>query len=508
MMKKSQNTGTFICHTVRDGGQEKLVCVPEQKSIKTEKNFTLPFIDTTVTVSDTVPPTVIPFQNIVMPNAVSSQNPTVEGRSCDPRRNCDSPPPGDTLISLDGENCISKNDEKYLPERRDLNKYLKAFNYCELCDWIDAPLTGYNGIVNPSALTYTLDPPLVIPPGQKGFNMVPPYPPTPIINLTGKNVLVVGASKNLGLAIATTLKGKGCNVVGTSRDPGCYDDTNFSFPLLRLDIRKSEDVKTFFKRLMHNQFSNGKIDVLINCPGIQWRGDLADANGDDLSDIMDFQVGGYQRVVFHALPFMKHSATTKVISFGSVAGEFPTFLSGYSIGKRALHVWNDIHMVEGMARKALGKSTYEPTFILVEPGIIQSTIGLYEHYYSAKTDPKSLDIRARFMLFTALQSAGTVAYPILASAPPCPTVPSLCNAVPQVVADAIYQIILAPQPSVRYLIDPLDPAFNFVNTVAAVNILSADDVIKNVSIPLASGLFYDPANAALGQGVLNAAFCE
>lgn len=478
------------------------------KAKKTNLDLIMPYIDRVITIDEKIPPIVLPFQNVNIPSVSSvakSSRPT--GKCCQPNDNSEEPSSG-TIISLDGENCVARNDARCLKEKVDHNKYLEAWTHNELCQWINAPLSGYNGVINPSALSYTLNPPLVVPLGQKGYNMVPPYPPTPVINLSGKNVLVVGASKNIGLAIAETLKGHGCNVIGTSRDPSCYNNTNFCFPLLKLDIRKPCEVKDFFKHLMANQFSNGKIDVLINCPGIQWRGHLEKANGEDLSDMLHFQVGGYQRVVYHALPYMKHSNSTKVISFGSVAGEFPNPIGGYAIAKKALQMWNDVHMVEAMTRKAMGESTYEPTFTLVEPGVIQSSIGLYEHYFAADADLNSDINRGAIMTFTSAQSAATALFPILASAPPCPTVPALCNSTPQIVADAVYQIILAPQPSVRYLVDPAVPAFNIVPAVVGANVLSADDVICNVSLPLLAGFYFPPANAALAQSILNNSFCQ
>lgn len=349
---------------------------------------------------------------------------------------------------------------------------------------------------------------LPVPLGQKGFNMIPPYPPTPIVSLAGKNVLVIGASKGLGYATASMFVTKGCNVVGTSRYPKCYNQANYTFPLLKVDIRSSKKVKCFFDKLMTNQFSNGKIDILVNCPGMHWYGDLQDADGEDISDILSFQVGGFQRVVYRALPHMKHSSSTKVISFGSIAGELPAGIAGYCIAKRALHQWNDIHMVEALKRKAFGLSVHEPTFTLVEPGFIQSKIGLYEIYKSADTDMNDLEVRASRMMFLAMQNATAVMNPILGGQPSCPASPAYCQNVPQLVSDAICQIAIAPQPSVRYMVDPSPPMTNFLSAIQGANVLPADDVINMLVMPITAGFFHDPANVALAQTVLQASYCN
>ena len=446
---------------------------------------------------------------------------------------CVRQPPTNTLIPLDGENCIACKDSKDLCRTHDLNKYLVALTHKALCcKFISPSLQGYKGFINPDALFYTVNPPLAVPPGQKGYNMVPdpitypafPHYP-PIANplpIAGKNVCIIGGAKNIGKAIALTLQGLGANVVATSRFPECYQE-NFPYPLLKLDVRLSKDVKHFFQVLMKKYFTNGRIDILINLPAIHTQGTLAESNGDDLLDSLDLNVCGYQRVVYNALPYMRFSNETRVISFGSVAGELPIGISdGYAIGKRANQMWNDNHMLEALHRKAMGLSTAEPTFTLIEPGFIQSTIGLYENYVWKDTDQFSDVNRGSVMTFQALQSATTVIYPAIAcpqnpppppfippfSTCPCPTVPALCMSIPQLVADAIVQILRAPQPSVRYLIDAAPGAFNLAPAVAAVNILSVDDGINNLLQPFARDVFFPVPNALLSQAILKDSFCS
>jgi NAD(P)-dependent dehydrogenase (short-subunit alcohol dehydrogenase family) len=512
MKKFHSKNEQFVCTASQENGKIKLTCAPQSGKPKVAAtSLTLPYIGKTVVVDEMAPELKLPYQNLKVQPVVSralalhgngSSSSSSSSSSCSSES-----PPLDALVSLDGQNCIAKEDKTLREDERDLNKYLTGLTYKQLCKWINDPIGTYTGVTNPSALSYTLDPPLVVPPGQKGFNMVEPFPFTPDIDLSGRNVLVVGASRNIGLATATLFVNKGCNVVGTSRHPDCYKDTEFTYPLEKLDIRSGDDVKDFFCHLMEHHFKNGKIDVLILMPGIQWIGDMQDADGEDLSDLLSFQVGGFQRVVYRALPFMKHSNSTRVISMGSQAGEVVTSLNGYGIGKRALQFWNDCHMLDALRRKAMGESTYEPTFTLVEPGVLQSTIGLHEKYVAKDTNIFDVRERGQWMAFNANQSATTVLTPILVGAPPCPADPSTCGDLPSAVANAIYQIVIAPQPSIRYLVDPAHPLVNFAGAVAASNILSADDALAFVTVPVVAGFFWDPASAALGQSVLSDAFC-
>lgn len=511
-MKKFQpKNGTLTCTASQDNGKVKLTCTAQSgKSKVATTRLTLPYIGETIVVDDTAPELKLPYQNLkvqpIVNRALALNGTNSSSSSSSSSSNSSSDSPLDTLMPLDGENCIAEEDKTLKEDERDLNKYLTGLTYKQLCKWISDPINAYTGVINPSALTYTLDPPLFVPIGQKGFNMVAPFPFTPDVNLSGRNVLVVGASRNIGHATANLFVTKGCNVVGTSRHPDCYDDTEYSYPLLKLDIREKKNVKHFFRHLMEHHFTNGRIDVLIITPGMQWVGDMQDADGEDLSDLLSFQVGGFQRVVYRALPFMKHSNSTRVISMGSTAGEITNSLNGYSIGKYALHYWNDAHMLDALRRKAMGESTYEPTFTLVEPGIIQSTIGLHEKYVAKRTDLFDPKIRGQWMVFNSSQSATTVLNPILASAPPCPAVPSLCTQVVQAVADAIHQIVIAPQPSIRYLVEPADPAFSLLGGVTAHNLLSADDALLQVSVPVME-FFWDASISPLAQSVLASSYC-
>lgn len=139
----------------------------------------------------------------------------------------------------------------------------------------------------------------------------------------------------------------------------------------------------------------------------------------------------------------------------------------------------------------------------------------------ADNDPYSLTNRGIHMGLNALQSANTVFTPALAcpqdpssppyvppfSSCPCPSVPSLCSGIPAIVAEAVHQIVIAPQPSIRYLIDPAPGSLSFVPVVKASNILSADEFLNQVYPPLVE-FFFSPNTANLGQAILKDSFCK
>lgn len=376
-------------------------------------------------------------------------------------------PPSGKPTSLDGENCISCFEQSpYSLPCRDANENKITFNYSELCADFNKTYS-YPPIVNPIKLVLTPDPAYVIPSGQVAVYPVP-LPPSPL-SLTGKHVLVIGASKGIGKACAERFLSEGANVIGTSRHPECYQPGNYLFPLKKLDIRKTLNVKRFMDSLFLNEWTNEQIDILILCPGIHSTGELVDYTGDEMTDIFDLMVSGYQRCVHFALPHMRHSDETRIISLGSTAGEIQSgSTSVYSMAKRSLQFWNDMHQSQSMLRKARNLVTYEPTFSLVEPGFILTTIGLYEFYKPASVDENDINVRKENYSRSLFQNTGIIA------------------ANTNMVAEDIYRIAAAPQPGVRYISDnntplPLPGNPTITDLVTSTNIQSADFIVNNIA---------------------------
>lgn len=393
-------------------------------------------------------------------------------------------PPIGKPADLEGQNAIA------CYERHPSAKFYVDANASKLCESypdmiadLSTPLVyAYPGIVNPAALTLTPNPPIVTPPGQIVAYPVPvPGAPLP---LAGKKVLVVGASKGIGKEVATQCVAAGAIVIGTSRHPLAYAPGSFTFPLLTLDVRKTINVQRFVAALMANQFAGGQIDVVVLCPGIHSVGQLADYSGDELSAIFDLLVSGYQRVVQAVLPFMRHSNDTRIISLGSAAGEtIEGTIAAYSMCKRALQTWNDVHQSQSMVRKARGVVAAEPTFSLIEPSYVLTTIGLYEIFEPATVPPSDPNTRAERYRLAEFQNL----------AQPQTNTLAFCGT-------QIMNVIRAPQPGVRYLIDagvpypfPGNPTvIDFVNFAHS---FSAEDAINQLTVPNLIGS--DP-NAARG----------
>jgi short chain dehydrogenase len=91
--------------------------------------------------------------------------------------------------------------------------------------------------------------------------------PTPYrreVNLQGKNVVITGASRGMGRAIALELLNAGATVWGTSRTPLAYPGVT-EYPLLALDIADPVSIGAFVPAI--GATTAGRVDVLINNAG-------------------------------------------------------------------------------------------------------------------------------------------------------------------------------------------------------------------------------------------------
>jgi Dehydrogenases with different specificities (related to short-chain alcohol dehydrogenases) len=134
-------------------------------------------------------------------------------------------------------------------------------------------------------------------------------------NLTEKVVLVTGASKGIGAAIAKKLADAGARVIvnyaGSQTDAEAVVNsitTNGGAAVaIRADVSKPEQVKTMFDQAID---AYGKIDVLVNNAGIMITKPIKDTTDEDFTRQFDINVRG----VFNTL----REAAEKLSDNGSI----------------------------------------------------------------------------------------------------------------------------------------------------------------------------------------------
>ena len=140
-----------------------------------------------------------------------------------------------------------------------------------------------------------------------------------------KTVLVTGASRGIGKAIAVKYAKKGCNVAvncihseerlsQTRREIESYQTECLAF---LGDMGNPADCQALFKKI-RKQF--GGVDVLVNNAGISYIGLLQDMTSDDWDRIVRTNLTSVFNCCRLAIPYMVEKKCGKIINISSVWG--------------------------------------------------------------------------------------------------------------------------------------------------------------------------------------------
>ena len=76
-----------------------------------------------------------------------------------------------------------------------------------------------------------------------------------------KTVVITGASKGIGFALANLFSNSNCKVIGTSRFVENVNKLNTNVKMMQLDLGDTKSISVFKKTIIENKI---KIDILIN----------------------------------------------------------------------------------------------------------------------------------------------------------------------------------------------------------------------------------------------------
>jgi short-subunit dehydrogenase len=149
--------------------------------------------------------------------------------------------------------------------------------------------------------------------------------------LAKQRVLITGASRGIGLAMAEELLKRGYEVIGTSRNPEKDSRQNpAAFLLLKLDISSKESIELCARQA-------GEIDILINNAGISQMGAVEELPVDKIRELFETNLFGMIELTKAFLPQMRERRKGFIINIGSLAGKFAVpFKSSYVASKFAL----------------------------------------------------------------------------------------------------------------------------------------------------------------------------
>lgn len=192
-----------------------------------------------------------------------------------------------------------------------------------------------------------------------------------LFSVAGKNVLVTGGSRGIGLMIASTFVRHGANVLLTSRDPKACQEaadhligsgaTNNKVHHVASNVSTREGCKALAQHT--SDIFNGKLDVLVNNAGASWGEDPAYDIGSRESGrmnwgwdkVMDLNVKGMFYLTRECVPMLERKTTNsstqrdnttasfsdpgRIINIGSVTGFIPQNAPthAYEVSKAAVH---------------------------------------------------------------------------------------------------------------------------------------------------------------------------
>jgi NAD(P)-dependent dehydrogenase (short-subunit alcohol dehydrogenase family) len=179
-----------------------------------------------------------------------------------------------------------------------------------------------------------------------------------------KTVLITGASRGIGFALAQQFLNNEYHVIGTSRTGEITNLTHPNFHVIRLDIGDEESIKTLEQILVA---SNLKIDILINNAAIGTDLDTMLPDRTSFKETFDINVTGTVFFTEMICKFLKIGG--KIINISSKMGSIErcerTDSVAYRMSKTALNMYSKI-----LTNRLVGKQTVAS----VHPGWVKTTI--------------------------------------------------------------------------------------------------------------------------------------
>ncbi len=222
-----------------------------------------------------------------------------------------------------------------------------------------------------------------------------------------KSVLVTGASKGIGRAIALELSQRGHRVIATARNP----ETLAGLPVarrLRLDVTDPDTVEAAIR-------DAGDVDVLVSNAGETVRAPLETVPLEEVERLFRLNTVGALRVAQAVLPAMRVRGSGHLVFVSSIQGRLVLPLIGpYAAGKWALEAIAETLAIE--------TGHFGVDVSIVQPGAVSSGGGERAKVFFGDDDPYTPlydQLSAlRGEVVTPEEVAVTVATTIEQSAPP------------------------------------------------------------------------------------------
>lgn len=181
----------------------------------------------------------------------------------------------------------------------------------------------------------------------------------------GKNILVTGASKGIGKAIATGLQKEGHNLFLTSRNKELLENIlNETGAYCVCDLSNQSDLEKLAEFIKENS-----IDVLINNAGEYVYGGIEEMDYAKISQIFATNLLAPTYLCAKSAEHMKYQKWGRIINIGSISGVMgEAYASVYSSSKSGL-----IGLTKALA---LELAEFNITVNTINPGWVETEMGI------------------------------------------------------------------------------------------------------------------------------------
>lgn len=153
-------------------------------------------------------------------------------------------------------------------------------------------------------------------------------------NLKGKQAIVTGVSKGIGLEVARQLVEAGVKVAGWSRSMPDFSHEGFRF--VKADVADYQSVVSAHKQ-SKEFFGGGDAHILVNNAGYGVAGPVDELSIEDWKGMFDVNVHGLMYCTKMVVPAMKQMDQGHIVNISSIAGLNPVKnMSGYAATKHAV----------------------------------------------------------------------------------------------------------------------------------------------------------------------------
>ncbi|HYF76715.1 MAG TPA: SDR family NAD(P)-dependent oxidoreductase [Symbiobacteriaceae bacterium] len=175
------------------------------------------------------------------------------------------------------------------------------------------------------------------------------------MELTGKTVLITGASMGIGEALAEAFAAAGANLVLAARSENRLAEVaqhirrhSVKTLTVAVNVTREEDVR----RLADEALSlTGRVDVLINNAGVGMNGAVTDLDIAALRDCLEVNLVAPIRVIQAFLPSMAAGGGGTIVQISSVLGKVSVpYTAGYNASKHALNAISDALRLEAASK--------------------------------------------------------------------------------------------------------------------------------------------------------------